>query len=100
MLRLKVNDNLYQVKFYYTNTKGILANDPNREVNGTECSISKNGNLIAKGLSYCSPSDVFIKAIGRKLSLLRASALVGDKGIRTSIWNEYFKLSPKSKRRM
>ena len=103
MLRLSVGENLYQIKFHYTKNKGILlypesfAGDI--ECEGIECTILKNGNIVAKTQAYCAPEDKFSAPVGRNIALIRAMKFFpGEKykELRGLLWNEYFKLSPKS----
>lgn len=49
------------------------------------------------GLALCSKSDVFSRAVGRKIALQRAiSQMVASKSVRSQIWQSYFaQVSPR-----
>jgi hypothetical protein len=99
MLRLKIQDSLYQVKFYYIDEAGVLTRGEFKTdtLDGVECTILKNGKVMSRGKSFCHPNDIFNKSVGRKKALAKA-VLFLPKEMRQLIWDEYFKLSPKSKR--
>jgi len=48
-----------------------------RPVRAVTCEIRRGDEVIAKGTSYCSPEDEFVKERGRKLALTRALASCG-----------------------
>jgi hypothetical protein len=102
MIRLYVGNDLYKIKFHSITSSGVRLN-PDEIIDGIECIIYKNENVVAKTQSYCSPTDTFVKAIGRNISFTRAMAFLSgsnNKGLRDLLWKEYFKLSPKSIRYM
>jgi len=64
------------------------------------CTLFDNTREVAwTGFAQCSSSDHFSKPAGRKISLTRALANSDiDKPIRTKIWKEVAKTSPKTLR--
>jgi hypothetical protein len=58
--------------------------------------VDEDYALLSTGQALCSASDIFEKAIGRKVSLTRALKNAGfDRETRTAIWKEYWSLVKK-----
>lgn len=65
-----------------------LVKDPSRVNNVTVCNLKdENGNVLAKGHSFCVDKDNFNKTTGRKLSLKNALSKVSvDKRVRRELF--------------
>jgi hypothetical protein len=92
MLKFKVEENEYVVDFEHEGINFAGEWLPDKTV----CTITKNGNLAAKGIAICGPNDIFSKDTGRKIALSRALSLFNKK-FRYVVWDKYGKASPKSK---
>ena len=55
----------------------------------TRCLVSIGSSSSFEGYAFCSPKDGFNKAIGRKISLTRALAVL-PKSQRAAIWQGIF----------
>jgi hypothetical protein len=95
MFKLSLDKKEYKVRFYYQ-----MIQNGQEFLNGIVCTITCDDKIIAKGISSCSRNDIFVNSVGRKIALGRALQLMypgNEKSKRTIIWDEYFRLSPKSK---
>jgi hypothetical protein len=100
MLNFKYNNNTVRVRFVYRNGRttgtAALRNIHNKRIT-TESEISQkdqdgNWSTLAVGESVRHPKDKFIKAVGRRLALGKATKQLPDRILRKKIWDEYFNL--------
>lgn len=94
----------YTIKWsYFKRYRKPLAGEPiklSQELiyDGTDtiCTIERNEVHHASGMAHCTPTDIFCKDKGRKLSLARAmkNALL-SKEERIKVWNDYRNMTNK-----
>jgi len=83
MFRLATDSGELKVKFRH-----IRDDDPRSRAQ-TDCYIFKDDVIEEVGITFCSLSDNFSRAVGRKIALTRAVKNL-PKDLRTKIWHEYF----------
>jgi len=69
----------------------------------TICTINLLDNkgdiiLLAEGVAWQHPEDIFVKEIGRKIAIRHALSKIDNKTFRTKIWKTYFNRLPKKDR--
>lgn len=69
--------------------KGILSEAHNNRI-VTKCNIVLNGAVIASGETIRNPTDVFCKAVGRKIAMTNALKNISDRKLRSALWTAYF----------
>lgn len=106
-MNITINSTEYHIKWKHTNntwTKESLKGENGYKESGTICWIENiGGKELCHGHAVMHKSDKnFNKDIGRKVSLANmlktwgySSSVCISKGIRTYIWNEYFKMTNK-----
>lgn len=99
-----INDKQYKVRFLYAQRVGnsyyfggTALTDVQKKPIFTFCEIATRVNKdedwlpIAGDFAIRSTADEFRKAKGRRAALGFAVRQIGDKAIRTKIWQDYFK---------
>ena len=95
----------YTIKWrYFQRFRKPLAGEPVKpdqtliyDGTDTSCTIELNGVYHASGMAHCTPTDIFCKDKGRKLSLARALKAVPllSRSERNNIWQVYRRMTKK-----
>lgn len=96
MFELKYGGKTYEVRFGYGYNEIIEDGKIiNKKPVYTACFIiAEDRAITGYGISWCNPSDIFSKFVGRKLALTRAVKEL-DKDFRKTIWDKYFSITKK-----
>lgn len=98
-MRVDFNGRNIQVRFSYwigkkTGGRALAQNIKNKKIK-TVCEIYEkleNGDVrvLALGESVRDPRDMFLKSVGRRNALSRATVQIPDRATRLKIWDEYY----------